>query len=99
MPFAIVVDVPASWDTYQRVQTDLGADAPEGLIVHTAGPTDEGFRIVDLWESEEAFGRFQQERLGPTVAKHTDPGTPRPAFRIVEVKHVLEGLGSLGGAS
>src|SRR5262245_60812554 len=35
------------------------ADWPvEGLLVHAAGQGAAGFRVVDLWESEEAAGRF-----------------------------------------
>ena len=35
------------------------ADWPvEGLLVHAAGQGKDGFRVVDLWESEEAAGRF-----------------------------------------
>ena len=30
----------------------------EGLLVHAAGEADGGFRIVDVWESEEAARRF-----------------------------------------
>lgn len=37
------------------------ADWPvEGLLVHAAGQGHDGFRVVDLWESEEAAGRFGQ---------------------------------------
>ena len=35
------------------------ADWPaEGILFHTAGQGENGFRVVDVWESEEAFGRF-----------------------------------------
>ncbi|HWC38945.1 MAG TPA: hypothetical protein VG476_10465 [Acidimicrobiales bacterium] len=30
----------------------------EGLLVHIAGPGQGGFRVVDVWESEESFRRF-----------------------------------------
>jgi hypothetical protein len=30
----------------------------EGLLVHTAGEAEGGFRVVDVWESEEAVRRF-----------------------------------------
>lgn len=30
----------------------------EGLLVHAAGQAAGGFRVVDLWASEEAAGRF-----------------------------------------
>jgi hypothetical protein len=32
---------------------------PDGLILHTAGPLlDGGWRVFDIWESEDAFWRF-----------------------------------------
>jgi len=40
----------------------------KGLLVHVAGETPAGFRVVDVWESEEAFRQFG-EQLGPIMAK------------------------------
>lgn len=35
------------------------ADWPvEGLLVHAAGPGEGGFRVVDVWESEDAAKKF-----------------------------------------
>jgi len=34
-----------------------------GLLVHAAGQGEQGFRVVDVWESEEACNRFG-EALG-----------------------------------
>jgi hypothetical protein len=43
------------------------ADWPvEGLLVHAAGEAEGGFRVVDVWESEEAARRFG-EKLIPTL--------------------------------
>ena len=36
----------------------------EGLLVHAAGEGPNGFRVVDVWESEEAAQRFG-EKLAP----------------------------------
>jgi hypothetical protein len=48
-----------------RVETP--ADWPvEGLLVHAAGQGERGFRVVDVWESEEAARRFG-ERLAPVL--------------------------------
>lgn len=42
-----------------RVETP--ADWPvEGLLIHVAGQADGGFRVVDVWESEEAAAKFGQ---------------------------------------
>jgi hypothetical protein len=30
----------------------------EGLLVHVAGESPHGFRVVDVWQSEEACNRF-----------------------------------------
>ena len=68
VPYAFVEDVAASWEQYDRFASALAGVAPPGLIVHAAGPTDEGFRIIAVWESEEAWQRFRSERI-PT--KHT----------------------------
>src|SRR5882757_2056934 len=40
---------------------------PEGLIIHTAGPSDDGWYVYDVWESREAFQRFMDEKLGPAI--------------------------------
>ena len=57
MAHAYVTDVPASWENYERVSVTLDSLRAEGLILHAAGRTDEGFRIIEVWESREAWGR------------------------------------------
>jgi len=40
---------------------DSPADWPvEGLLSHTAGQGESNFRVVDVWESEEAANRFAE---------------------------------------
>ena len=35
------------------------ADWPvEGVLVHVAGQTEKGLRVLDVWKSEDAFRRF-----------------------------------------
>jgi hypothetical protein len=61
------------------------ADWPvEGLLSHTAGPAETGFRVVDVWESEEAFGRFG-EHLMPILQEMGVQGQPEvyPAHTFV----------------
>jgi hypothetical protein len=80
MPYAVVQDVPASWEDYGPFASALGDDAPEGLILHVAGRTDEGFRIIDVWESRAARERFDSGRLPPGV---------ETTSRELDVEHVL----------
>jgi hypothetical protein len=51
----------------QKRRMESTADWPvEGLLVHAAGEGPSGFRVVDVWESEEACNRFG-ETLAPIL--------------------------------
>jgi hypothetical protein len=67
--WAFVSDVPISREQYDKLDKELGSDKPEGLIVHAAGDSGSGIRIIDVWESKQQFERFQSERLGPAMSK------------------------------
>jgi hypothetical protein len=52
------------------------ADWPvEGLLAHIAGQGENGFRVVDVWESEDAFRRFG-ETLMPILSEIGVEGQP-----------------------
>ena len=59
----------ASWDDYETVSNAIGPDdnPPEGLIVHAAGEVDGKWQSVSVWESQEAYERFRDDRLFPAV--------------------------------
>ena len=42
MTYAFVEDIPASWEEYELVDAVIADPFPEGLILHVAGPTDDG---------------------------------------------------------
>jgi hypothetical protein len=42
-----------------------GGSTPPGAISHWVAKTDEGMRVVDVWETKEHFERFAQEQIGP----------------------------------
>jgi len=86
MAYAIVEDVAASWESYAPVAAALEASSPDGLILHAAGRTDEGFRIIELWESEEAWLAFA-ERLGRSDGVHE----PYQVLRSLRPEHVVYG--------
>jgi hypothetical protein len=63
-----------------KTHLESPADWPaEGLLVHTAGEAEGGFRIVDVWESEEAVRSFGEtlmpvlEELGITAPLEVYP--------------------------
>jgi hypothetical protein len=78
MPVVVVHQGPTvTQDSYNKAvqkltgksRLDSPTDWPvEGLILHTAGEGGSGFRIVDVWESEDAFRRFG-EALMPVLGE------------------------------
>jgi hypothetical protein len=60
-------------------------DAPEGLIIHSAGQSEQGFYVYDIWESREHFQRFAETRLGPAVRELMPQAQPpEPQFYEIE---------------
>jgi hypothetical protein len=47
----------------------------QGILSHVAGPTTDGWRVIDLRESEQAFQRFG-EVIGPVLQDVGFPGEP-----------------------
>jgi hypothetical protein len=64
---ATLVDNPeGSQEIYEKVREQMGLNAPAGGIFHLAGPSPNGgWRVIEVWESEEDAKRFLQERLKP----------------------------------
>ena len=40
---------------------------PEGCRVHIAGPGDDGWRVITVWDSEERFNEFRDAKLIPAL--------------------------------
>jgi hypothetical protein len=67
MTYAVIRDIPASWERYAPFAEALADPVPSGLVLHVAGPTDEGFRLVEIWETRDDWERFrarEQELVG-----------------------------------
>jgi hypothetical protein len=77
MAVAVIVDNPeGSEEVYEKVRAQVGLDAPAGGIFHAAGPSPSGgWRVLEVWESEEEARRFRDERLMPAFDA---AGVPRP---------------------
>jgi hypothetical protein len=63
------------------------------LISHVAGPTDDGFLIVDVWESVETFERFFEDGMGAARADGIEPPEIEPRVAPVH-NHIPEGQGT-----
>ena len=84
MAHAFVEDIPASWEQYEPLEAAIADAVPAGLILHVAGPTDDGVRTIEVWESREAWRRFRDGRPAP------DTGSP-PTLRELHAMHLVRG--------
>lgn len=69
-------------DQYNQVMRNLDLDKnpPAGAIFHVAGFTSGTLRVLDIWESQQAFERFQKDRLPAAVQKAGITSQPKVQF-------------------
>ena len=81
MPIAHIIEMPgAGVPEYEQAFALIHPNGawPDGQLNHIAGPTPEGFRVIDVWNSREAFERFERDVLTPLGFA----GMPRVEFPI-----------------
>jgi hypothetical protein len=90
MAVATMVDNPAgSQEVYEKIRAHLGLEKPAGGIFHIAGPSPKGgWRVIEVWESEEEANRFFQERFFPAL-KALGLSGPPPEREVWEVHRAM----------
>ncbi len=69
---------------YEQAMQDLNLDGPPpGSQLHASGPMEGGWRIVEVWESEEAANAFYGSALFQRVARAN--GIPVPKIKSYPV--------------
>ncbi|HLY29597.1 MAG TPA: hypothetical protein VKQ36_01090 [Ktedonobacterales bacterium] len=77
MAVAFLIEIPGmTQEQGAAVIRELSAEmglaegkSPAGQILHIEGPMEGGLRVVDVWESQEAFNAFVGARLMPLLQK------------------------------
>jgi quinol monooxygenase YgiN len=92
MAIAVIAEIPSK-EAYETITEQMFgtkmAPAVDGCLVHSAGEGPNGFRVVDIWESKEAFDSFMNDKLMPAMQEAgmgDMTGTPP---EIVELVHVI----------
>ena len=77
----------ATLDQYDQILQKMGLTpggaTPPGAISHWAAETDEGLRVVDVWETKEAYEQFAQEQIGPFSQQAGIPAPPETTYHDV----------------
>lgn len=78
MPVFMMVDNPhGSQELYEKIRAQLALDSPAGGIFHAAGPSPTGgWRVVELWDSEEDAKRFLGGRFAGALEALGVSGPP-----------------------
>ena len=82
MAVAMLVDNPeVSQETYDKVREQMALVEPAGGIFHVAGPSPNGgWRVIEVWESEEHANRFFDDHLRPAFDAVGVSGRVQPQF-------------------
>lgn len=78
---------PTNYNQSIKELESAGAGMPEGRQYHMGFTTQEGFTVIDVWQSQDLFNKFG-ETLMPIMHKYNiDPGQPE----IHEVLNIIKG--------
>jgi hypothetical protein len=89
MPVAFIMDFPgATLEEYDQVMDRMGLDGvPPNAILHLAAQNGDDLRVVDVWESDEAFQAFAEAEIGPHTAA---VGVAEPAVTRIPVHRMRD---------
>lgn len=56
---------------YEQARNEVAPDnrTPPGMLYHAAGPIPNGWRVIEIWESQEAADRFFQDKLAAALQR------------------------------
>jgi hypothetical protein len=92
--YGVIVTVAAPVETYDALHTELlrqtGGNI-EGLLVHVARVAQEGFQVIEVWESKELYDRGNREILWPLAGKiiGDQPAIAEPVTDEFEVRGLV----------
>jgi len=89
MAVLVTIDIPGG--TKQQYEQVIGTvfpegRLPEGILMHLAGPTENGWRVVNVVRSQEQFEEFAREKLAPATHEVGDAPplmTFFPVYRMI----------------
>ena len=95
MAFVRLFDNPeGTQEQYDAARQAINIDEsnmPDGSVLHVAGPSPTGgWRVVEVWESEDAAQKFDEEVLLPVLQR---VGVERPEPQAWQAHNVVVNRG------
>ena len=63
------------------------AKAP-GFVSHISGPTQTGYRVIEVWDSQASHQQWYDTHVAPNVPPGIEPATPQYLELTLQVKAV-----------
>jgi hypothetical protein len=83
MAIVAVFEVPGMHaDDFDKILValdEVGQVEPDGRLFHVAAPSEDGWLVVDVWESEEKLGAFAGVLMPIIAGLGVTPPQPRVA--------------------
>jgi hypothetical protein len=85
MPVAIMMDFEggtlAQYDeVIERMGFERGGEGAVGGLFHWVSETEDGLRVIDVWETAEQYQQFAEEQIGPISQAVGVPAPPVLTF-------------------
>ena len=80
-------------DLYEQVNPKVmdAGKLPDGCQLHIAGPYENGWRVITVWDSEEEFQRFRDEKLIPAIREAGGEDRIVPSITADPVHNLMTG--------
>jgi hypothetical protein len=78
-------------EQYDQVIELMGlqsGQAPPNALFHWVAKTDDGVRVVDVWETKEAYEQFAREQIGPYTQQVGISAPPETTY--YEIHNVIK---------
>ena len=58
-------------EQYDQARGEIAPDnaPPPGMLYHAAGPSERGWRVIEVWESPEVAQRFFEQKVDPVLER------------------------------
>ncbi len=90
MALAFIFEFPGgTQEQFDQVfeKLQFGGKSPPGQLYHIGGPIEGGWRVVDVWETQEAAAEFFQETFGQALS---EAGVVNPQTQVWPVHTLLK---------
>jgi len=92
MAVVVVAEIDGgNQEFFERVSSQAmpNAELPDGCQLQIAGPTEGGWRVITVWDSEEEYNQFRNDKLLPALRDAGEGDRIAPTITTDPVHRVL----------